>query len=186
MKGLFKKLIDVYAKLSKRERLILYVTTAVLTAVAMDRLVIGPVYRKMLALDKQTQEETEAIKRSLHVLVRKKQILSEGKQLTAFISVARDPEEEMTGLLKELEKMAVSSAVSLLYVKPGLVVSEGNARKYTASLECEAEMGSVAVFFHVIESSNKLLRIEKYDIQPKAKESSVARCTVTVSKTVFV
>ena len=53
------------------------------------------------------------------------------------------------------------------------------------SMMYAAQMPEVASFFHHLESSNELLRVEKYDIQPKNKESSIARCSMTVSKTVL-
>jgi hypothetical protein len=46
-------------------------------------------------------------------------------------------------------------------------------------------MEQVPTFFQGIESSTKLLKIEKYQIQPKTKDSSIARCAVTIYKTVL-
>ena len=46
-------------------------------------------------------------------------------------------------------------------------------------------MDKMAGFFHTIESSTKLIKIEKYQIQPKSKQSSIARGTLTIYKTVL-
>ena len=81
--------------------------------------------------------------------------------------------------------MADQSNLSLLYVKPASQKDGEGMKKYFASLEAEGEMESVATFFHRVESSDKLLKIEKFEIQPKSRESSLARASATVSKTVL-
>ncbi len=180
-----KKAIDFYTKRSARERRVLIGTALVIGLLLADRIVVGPVYRNLVALDKETQNEEVAIRKSLHVLFQKDRILSESKEYIGYSVEAKNPEEEMVGLLKEIEGLADRSTVSLLYVKPGNSKEDGDAKKYSANLECEAQMEQIATFFHEIESSNKLLKIERYEIQPKNKDSSIARCVMVISKTVL-
>lgn len=182
---MINKIIKLYQKLSKRERLILHVVFIVAGLLAMDRLVIGPVFQKMMALDRQIRDEETSIKKSLHVLLRKQQIASESKQFVVFSVDSKNPEQEMTALLKEIENIANRSSVNLLYEKPGNTKEDGKVRKYFATLECEAQMEEIASFFHNIENSTKLLQIEKYSIQPKSKESSIAHCSATISRTIL-
>ena len=180
-----KKLMDFYARLSKREKLILFGTVVMLGVFVTDKVIIGPSYRKMTALDADIQAQEAAIKKSVYVQVQEERILAEGKEFMSYSVESQNPEQEMVGLLKEIESTADSAGVSLLYVKPAKEEGDGSVKKYFANLECEAEMEQVATFFHGIESSTKLLKVEKYEIQPKNKESSIARCTITISKTVL-
>ncbi len=180
-----KKLLEMYAKLSKREKMIFYISTLMILFFILDRVVVGPVYHKMKALDMKIQDEEISIKQALHVLVQKDKILHEGRQYESYSVDAPNPEKEAVALLKEIESTADKAGVSLLYVKPAKDETEGAAHKFYATLECESEMTSLAGFFHEIEGSNKLLKIEKFDIEPKSKDSSVARCAMTISKTVL-
>jgi len=182
---MIKKLLAIYQRFSKREKWIFYGTMFVLTALFADHLVIGPVAHKMFMLDRQVKDEEAAIKKSMHVLLQKTRITSEGKEFMAYSVEAKNPEEEMTALLKEIERLADRAAVSLLYVKPASGKEESGVKKYFAGLECEAEMEAIANFFHSVESSTSLLKVEKYEIQPKNRESSIARCAVSISKTVL-
>ena len=182
---MIRQLTDFYAKRSKRERLVLGLTFLVVMILLVDRLIVEPVFSKARLIDNQIRDEETAIKKSLHVLLRKDQISKESKEYEAFSVEAKNSEEEMTALLKEIEVIANKSSVSLLYVKPGTTEENGGIKKYSASLECEAQMPEIASFFLSVESSLKLLQIEKYEIQPKNKESSIARCTVTISRTVL-
>lgn len=182
---MLKKLVAVYAKMSRRERLILYGTALVLGGLAVDQLVVRSLTDKLHELNRRIHDEETAIKQSLLILVEKNRIQEEGREFMAYSVEAGDPEAEMTGLLREIEAIADRSSVSLLYVKPGTNQEGQGTRKYVATLECESQMEQVAAFFHAIESSPKLLKIEKYDIQPKSRESSIARCVATISKTVL-
>lgn len=182
---MLKKLSAIYKKMSRRERFILYAATCVIAFFAVDRLVVAPFYGKITLLDENIQQQEDAIKKSLHVLVQKERIMAESKQFMAFSVEAKNPEEEMVGLLKELEAMAMQASVTLLNLKPATAAQTGEIKKYAASFECEAQMEQIVNFFYAIESSNKLYQIEKYNIQPKNKESSLARVVMTVSKTVL-
>ena len=182
---MIKKILFMYQKLSQREKRILYVVTMALGLLAMDRLIVGPVFQKLWMLDRQIRDEEVGIKKSLHVLLHKQQITVESKQFVVFSVESQNPEQEMTVLLKEIENIANSSSVSLLYVKPGTTKEDGGVKKYFATLECESQMAEMTSFFHNIENSTKLLQIEKFSIQPKNKESSIGRCTATVSRTIL-
>lgn len=175
----------MYQKLSAREKKILYLVFFVFGLLTVDRLIIGPVFQKMAMLERQVRDEETTIKKSLHILLRKDQISTENRQFVIFSVDSKNPEQEMTALLKEIENIANKSGVSLLYEKPGNTKEDGAVKKYFATLECEAQMAEIASFFHNIENSTNLLQIEKYSIQPKNKESSVAKCSVTISRTLL-
>ena len=188
---MLKKLLDMFACLSTREKWILAGTSLAVCLLFLDRFVAGPAVHKLHQLDQQIREEENAIRKSLLVLLRKNQITVERQAFSNYSVEAKNPEEEMTALLKEIENLAEQSSVNLIYVKPGNVEEKGQIKKYSANLECEADMAKLAAFFHQIESSQKLLQIEKYEIQPKTKEKekekepTTARCSVALSKTVL-
>jgi hypothetical protein len=178
-------LAPFYAKLSKKEKSILFFTLFFLSITFVDRVIVLPLATSMSALSQSVRDQETAIKKSLSVLLHKDSIIAENRDYMAYSLEAKNPEDEMVGLLKEVELEANKAGVNLLYVKPGTMAEEKNIKKYYSTLECEATMEQVATFFHGIESSTKLLKIEKYQIQPKSKNSSIARCAVTVYKAVL-
>ncbi len=178
-----KKLIELYSKLSSREKSVLLGTTVVLGLVLVDRLVLGPVLHQMKDLDLRIRQQQALVKKSSHVLARKEQILSESKQLASYALSSGRPDQEMTSFLQELQESASKSSVTLVYVKPAAGKDEGGApQKYLANLECEGSMTDLGKFFYAIESSSDLQKVEKYQIQSKGKETGQARCTLTVSR----
>ena len=180
-----RALTKFYAKLSKSERRILGATLLLVGFAFVDRVIVMPIATTLSSLSQNVREQESSIKKSMNVLLHKDTILAESKEYMSYSVEAKNPEEEMVGLLKEVESVAEKSGVSLIYVKPGTVKEENEVKKYYANLECEAPMEQVATFFHDIESSNQLIKIEKYQIQPKSKDSSIARSTVSVYKTVL-
>ena len=178
-------LTKFYAKLSKNEKRVLFAAAVVVGFVFVDRVIVLPVATTLSDLNHNIHEQETSIKKSMRMLLHKDSIISESREYMAYSVEAKNAEEEMVALLKEVESVAEKSGVALIYVKPGTVKEESGIKKYYANLECEAPMEQVATFFHDIESSNQLIKIEKYQIQPKSKESSTARCTITIYKTVL-
>ena len=182
---MIKGLSQSYAKLSKTERRILAVTILFVAIAFVDRVIVLPISTTLASLNLTISEQETAIKKSMSVLLHKGGIVAESKEYMSYSVEAKNPEEEMVGLLKEVESVAEKAGVSLIYVKPGTIKEENGMKKYYSNLECEAPMEQVATFFYDIESSNQLIKIEKFQIQPKSKDSSIARCTVAVYKTVL-
>ena len=179
------KITEFYAKFSKTEKNIFWAAVLLVGLSFVDRVIVLPVVTTLSTLSTSVHEQEAAIRKSMNVLLHKDTITQESREYTAYSVEAKNPEEEMVGLLKEVESLAEKSGVNLLFVKPASTKDEKGIKKYYSSLECEGPMEQVATFFHSIESSTKLLKIEKYLIQPKTKGSSVAHCAVTVYKTVL-
>ena len=179
------KAAEFYTKLSATEKKIFWLAVALVGSMFIDRVIILPVATTLTTLNTSLREQESSIRKSMNVLLHKDGIIAESHEYTAYSVEAKNPEEEMVGLLKEVEAVAEKSGVNLIYVKPANVKDEKGIKRYYSVLECEAPMEQVATFFHGIESSTKLLKIEKYQIQPKSKDSSTARVAVTVYKTVL-
>jgi pyridoxal/pyridoxine/pyridoxamine kinase len=130
-------------------------------------------------------ERETAIRRNAHVVIQKDRILSEVAKYNSFLSSAKSEDEEATSFLKEIENLANKSSVYLIDMKPAGVKDLGSSKRYLLNLNCEAQMEQLTDFMYNIENSNKLLAIDKYQISPKSKESSIAKCSISISKIVI-
>jgi Tfp pilus assembly protein PilO len=144
-----------------------------------------PVYSKIKSLDDEIREKEIGIQKNFRISMQKDRILSETAKYTPFLNSLKYAEEDMTSILKEIEKLANKSSVYLIDLKPAGIKESTTSKKYLVSLECETQMEQLTDFMYNIENSNRLLRIEKYQISPKSKESSIARCSITISKIVM-
>jgi len=172
----------ILARLSKREKLIFYSAIFFISATLLDRTVINPIFSKIRSLDKEIQEKKTGIRKNMLMLSQKDKISSESAKYSTYLSRMKSEDEETTLLLKEIESLADKTAISLIDMKPSGLKSVGPYKKFLLNLNCEAQMEQLIDFMYNIESSNRLLVIEKYQITPKSKESSVARCSMSIAK----
>ena len=181
-----RELYKFFAKLSKKERLTLYAAGAIVSLMFVDRLIISPVFSRLKSLDEEIREKETSIRKNIKILAQKDRIQASSANYGSFSGgrVGSD-EEEMTSFMKEMEDMANKSSVYLVDIKPGAVKSQEQLKKYFVTLNCEAQMEQIVDFMYGLENSSRFFTIERYQITPKAKDSSLARCSIAVSKTFF-
>ncbi|MFA4991257.1 MAG: GspMb/PilO family protein [Candidatus Omnitrophota bacterium] len=180
-----RALIAVLSRLSKRDRKIAYAVVFLISLAVLDRLIINPVSSKMRSLNEEIVKKEESIHKSLSILSQKDRITAETRKYSSFVTKGSSEEEEITTFLKDIEELASKSSVYLVDLKPAGVKDVGSAKKYVVALNCEAQMEQIVSFMFSIENSAKLLTIDKYQINPKSKESTVAQCGMSVSKIVM-
>ncbi len=103
----------------------------------------------------------------------------------AFSVAETTPEEDTSSLLKEVETLASKSSVYLADMKPQDAKSESGFRKYRVNVNCEATIDKLLEFMYNIESSRKVLKIEKFGISMKSRQDPVLKCSLTIAKVVL-
>ncbi len=181
----FHKILSGIQRLNKRERFTLYLAVCALALVLFDRLIVNPIAQNMQSLDQQIVEKERLIKKDLHVLSQKDRIAAEAKAYSVFVNAPASEDEAFTQLLKEIEALANTGSVSLLDMKPGGSKDMGPHKQYTVNVVCEGTMEKITSFLYAIESSTKVLKVQRYQITPKSRESTVAQCTMSITQIVM-
>ena len=122
---------------------------------------------------------------SSSAVMQEKRIKGESKQYASFLSKPETEEKEVTKFLKEVENIAKQSSVYLVDIKPAGKDVDGVATRYFVKLNFEAQMEQIINFFHSITNFKNLLKIEGYEIMPKAEGTSVVTCSASISKAVM-
>jgi Tfp pilus assembly protein PilO len=180
-----KAINAILSRLSKRDKIIAYTVISLLFLIILDRLILYPVTSKMKSLNEEIKKKEASINKSLHIISQKDKITTESQKYSPYMAKGSSEEEEISGFLQDVEELASNSSVYLVDLKPAGVSSVGSAKKCLVSLSCEAQMEQIIAFMYNIENSAKLLTIEKYQINPKSRESTVAQCVITVSKIIM-
>ncbi len=179
-------LYQFLSRLTKKEKTILYVACGVVFLMFFDRFIAYPVYSKINSLNNEIREKESAITRDLRIYGMKDRILNEAKKYESFLGKAQTEEEEVTILLKEIETIASKSSLYIVEMKPsGIKEDKDKTKRFVVNLTCEGQMEQIMGFMYNIENSGMLLSIEKYQISPKSKESSVAQASMIISKVVI-
>lgn len=175
---------DFLARLSKKERTILCVAAVCICLALFDRLILYPISSRISSLNDQTVATEANIRKNARILALKDRILAESAKYSSYSRVSGSDEEEMTSLLKEIEQIAGKCSVYLIDIKPSGIKEVSGSKRYNVSLNCEGEMEHIASFMLAMESSSKLLTVEKYQISPKSKDADAVKCSMFVSKIV--
>jgi Tfp pilus assembly protein PilO len=176
---------SILAHLSKREKLILYGAIVFISLAFLDRMVISVASSKIKSLDKEIETKESEIKNYLKILAQKNRIEIQRANYSSYLGSEKSENEEVTVFLKEIESLANKAEIYLIDMKPAGIKDQGSSKKFLVNLNCEGEMKQIAVFMYTIETSNKLLTIDKYQISPKSKDSSLAKCSMVISKLVI-
>lgn len=185
-KNMIRILLSFLSHLSRREKLIFYGALTVLGFVLLDRLMLNPIVSEMRLLDEKISNKKASIKEALHIISQKDRLGKETRIYAIYLEGASSDEEEIFTFLKYIENLAGKSSVSLMDIKRSGIKEEILSKKYFIRLSCEAQVEQIIDFFYNIESSNMLLlRIEKWNIAPKAEGSSIINCTMDISKFVI-
>ncbi len=181
-----QELYKLIARLSKRERTILYFALFFVLLFLLNNFLIYPVYSKISSLNNAIREKEQEIRTSLRVLSQKEKILSEGRRYASFMRRPQTDEEGMIALLKLVERLANKSSLYVIDMKPGGVKEDKDkTKKYLVNLTAEGQMEQIMEFMYNVENAEELLIIEKFQISPKSRESSIAECAIVVSKLVI-
>lgn len=184
----FLKLQDFqlfFSRLSKREKVVFYAAATFISLGLFDFLILSPVVSKINSLGQQIKLEEVLIKKNLHIMAQKERILADRARYSSFSNSMKTEEEEVTSFLKEIEILADKNSVYLVDMKPAEVKGKGQSNKFYVNLNCEAQMEQLVSFMYGIENSDKLLTIDKFQITPKSKDSSIARCNMSICKVVL-
>jgi Tfp pilus assembly protein PilO len=180
-----QQLDAVFTRLSKRERQGAILAVFFVTLILLDRGIINPIMSKMSSLNKEIQEEMANIKKDLRLVAQKDNIRLEAGKYDTYVTVSKTEEEEITFVLKAIEDLANKSSVYLVDMKPAGMKETATTKKYFINLDVEGQMEQLTDFMYGVESSSRFLIIEKYQIEPKSKDSSVAKCSMIISKVVL-
>jgi hypothetical protein len=176
-------LLKMLSGLSRREKTILYVTSLFVCLVVLDRLIVYPIYSKIRSLSSEIKEKESGISRGLRMLSQEEKIILESKKYASYLASPESEEEAMTSFLKEVENVANKSSLYIVDMKPaGVKLEKDKIKKFQLVLNCEGQMEQVIEFMYGIENLDALLNIDRYQISPKSKDSTIVQCAITISK----
>lgn len=179
---MIKILNSLLSKLSKREKIVFYITVFFVFALIVSRLVLNPAISKIETLNKEISEQEENIKKSLLILSREGEIIAEHERYTSYFESEESKSEEPISFLKTIENLAQNSYVEIMDIKPASPQEGPLIKEHFISLSCEAAMEDLFNFLYSIEDSEQLLAIERIVVTPKEDEPDIVRCSMYISK----
>jgi len=169
-------------KLSKKERIGLFISIGFVSLALLDRLIISPINNKIQQINREIKISEKQLGCGLRNLNQKDIIAKEYQKYIQYVKTAASDEEETAKILGEIEELARRSAVYLVDIKPQLPQKIDFYKEYKVEVEAEAEMESMIKFLHRLNTSSQLLRAEKLRLSLKEKNSSIVKASILVTK----
>ncbi|MGE5308158.1 MAG: type 4a pilus biogenesis protein PilO [Deltaproteobacteria bacterium] len=181
----FDKLPAKLSKLSKQEKAFLFVAIIAVGVSLVDRVIVRALWTRIRELDGKIEAREAGIRKDLKIMAQKQRIEIQQTKYRPFLGAQPTENEEFTLFLKEVDTLARDSGIYVVDMKPTGTKQAGDSVKYMVNLNVEAEMGALVRFLYTIEDLNKLMTVEKYQVQPKSRDSQTAKCSMLVSKLVI-
>ncbi len=171
-------------KMSKQEKMIAYFAFAAILLALLDRFIFSTILTKIRLIDDQIKLQELSLKKNSKIIAQKELIKKEDEQYAIYSVESKTQEEEISGVLKEIEMLASQSAINLVEIKPTDLKTEKILKRYSISLTCEATMEQLTNFMFLIDSSKVLFTIDNYSLVSKDREKGIVKCTMNISKVV--
>ena len=168
-------------KLTKRENQIFYLCAGLLLIFILQKIVFGPLVKKLDDANKEIELlETKLIK-GLRQEAQRDKILKSYKNFQVYLKLRGSDEENVSEFLREIEKLARQSEVSLSDVKPRGINKRAMYKEYLIEIRTEAAMKEIITFLHSLSDANLLLRVDKLTLGLKDENSDLLKVGMVIS-----
>lgn len=171
-----------WEKLSKKEKFGLSIAMTFLTAALLDRFIISPIKNRFRQINQKIEISEKKLGSALRNLKQKEFITAEYQKYIDYVKKSGSDEEEVAKVLAEIEALARKSSVYLVNTKPQKPREVDFYKEYAVEIETEGDMPSLINFLHQLNTSPLLLRADKLRLSPKARESTVLKASMLITK----
>jgi len=169
-------------KLSKKEKIGIFISIGVLTISGLDRLVLTPIRNRIQKIDQSIKISEKQLEWDLRNMNQKESITQEYQKYIQYVSKSGSDAEEVEKILGEIETLARQSAINLVDMKPQSSREIEFYKQYYIEVEVEGEIDVLIKFLHQINVSSLLLRAEKLRMKLQKKDSAVIKSSMLISK----
>lgn len=154
--------------LTKREKLILYVTIGVIIFGIGFNFLLAPVLNKCSALNREINLTRIKLKKYRLLLSQKGNIQKKYNRFASKANLAGTNKDALVNILSELEILAKEANIRIIDIRPQST-SESSSLHKEVSIELRAEgaIDGYLKFIYNIENSLSLLRIKKFQLSAK-------------------
>lgn len=172
--------------LSDQGKKLLTIALLIVVVALFDRLLIAPTMSRLAAIDEETAKEEHKIKEDLQFLAYKDKILKQAQAVEPYLMDALPSDDEViAAFLKKIEILAAKANVMVAKVTPAAASEDAGNRKYSADLECSGTLADVVSFMHLVNASEELTKVVRFNLGSKKADSDEIKATMTVVKIII-
>ncbi len=159
--------------LSRREKLILYISVGTIFLGVVISFIIEPVVTKNTMLNSEVKLARLKLKKYSMLLKKEEYIKNRYSKFNLNLPVSGEQEDRLVNVLSELEKTAQNAAIQIIDMRPQTSEEPGKYKEIIVDLKAEATMEGYTKFIYDIENSQLLLRIKKFQLNAKPNSQTL-------------
>lgn len=172
----------IFLNLTSRERRFFYVIIALISFWVLSDFVVRPIVAKERGLADKIAAERLNLEKSKKLIARRQVIQREYDNYALLNKMTGSETKEMSKLMTAIESFKNSSSVRMLEYKPSPVKDEHFCKRYTVELEVEGDANQISRFLYEIQTSDQLLKVDKFQISTKGGATDLLKCRISASK----
>jgi len=153
--------------LTRREKIILYLTLTVVFFSLVFNLFIWPLVNKNINLSCQINITQTKLKKYLRLLAQKEYLQEKNNEFFAPLK-SQDAQAAGMSVLTELEDLAKAAGIRIVDIRPQSVSKKTGYKEVIIDLRAEGDMEGYLKFIYNVESSLLLLRVKKFQLTTKS------------------
>jgi len=165
--------------------MILYASVIIIVLGSMDRLVYQPIMNLFNEVEQEILSQENQLRKNMRFLATREAISNRYSAYAAYVVTTGSDEEEVAGLLNEVEGVARKSGLDLLNMKPKPAFTTEFGKQYPVEVEMETQMKELIKFIHGLQSSKYILRVQKLRLVPKGKSKAEVKGYLLINRTVI-
>ena len=177
--------MTLFSKFTKRERLVFIITISLISGVALYVFIVEPAYKKWNQLRLEYKSASSKLLKNTRLLANRDNIEKEYDKYKDYIQKKEDKGQEIALALKEIETAALGAGVKITSIKPRGEKQLKNYQTYSVELISEATVTQFIKFIYDLESSKKLLKVERLVLSLKSAQSDLLKGTFIIDKISF-
>lgn len=167
---------------TRREKtLALAVLAALAGFIALRGIAMPLLSRWRLLADQESALQARCLRARTQLLLKKK-VEREREAYAREISRQGSDQEEQSFLLQEVERLSRDMPIRIRGMRPLPPQEMGFYKRYAVTLELEGSVENVLRFLHTVESSPKLLKIERVQVTADGKNRGNLLSSMLVSR----
>lgn len=175
--------MDILARLTKRERAILYALAAITVLSLIYNFLIDPLFKHWNEVNQEIELAKIRLQKFLSIIKEKDRIDKEYAVYAERLKLKGSDEQEMTYILDGIEKLARNSNLKIANIKPKPPQDEVFYKRFMVGLETESDMHSLMKFIYDVKNSPLLLKIDRLNLNTKSSQGGVIiRASMVISR----
>lgn len=169
-------------QLSKRERILFFLTASVVVLAAVINFVVLPLANRWHRLNTQVLALNAKLNRYSIILAQEKGIENRYRLYADYLKARGSSEEAQAFVLQEVEGLAKVAGVVLTNLVPSRPEYKDFYHRFELRIDLEANIISLSRFLYEIQKSRQLFQVNRLNITAKAGSPDLLRCSLQLSK----